>query len=92
MALATRLPKLCTPASRPNAEPRTRSGAKVATAACRASATSSPAPLAGLLYTVAGPSVAFAYAAGMMGAALLVLLGTMNRPAPAAAAESGFTS
>src|SRR4029453_98381 len=43
MALAARLPKLCTAASSPNAEPRSSAGARAATAACSAG---SPQPLA----------------------------------------------
>jgi hypothetical protein len=39
MALAARLPKLCTAASSPNADPRSSTGAKTATAACSAVST-----------------------------------------------------
>jgi len=39
MALAARLPKLCTAASSPNADPRSSTGARAATAACSAVST-----------------------------------------------------
>jgi hypothetical protein len=39
MALAARLPKLCTAASSPKADPRSSTGAKAATAACSAVST-----------------------------------------------------
>ena len=39
MALAARLPKLCTAASSPNADPRSSTGASAATAACSAVST-----------------------------------------------------
>jgi hypothetical protein len=39
MALAARFPKLCTAASSPNAEPRSSTGARPATAACSAVST-----------------------------------------------------
>ena len=36
MALAAKLPKLCTAARSPNADPRSSTGARAATAACSA--------------------------------------------------------